>query len=157
LNTNNTQDVNGLKDLTTEVKDIFNDSDINLSRVLRELATCFGADATLHKVATSLDDFKLPTREVDGQIYIAGYKGSEIIEAGPRIATLIDIKQSGQSAKLMFSVGCKYIFYTLETFRVEDIVNYTKKIGKTFDIIVAHEIIENTGHKHATVLTVSER
>jgi len=141
--------------LSQEIQEIFTDNDLNIKRVLREFAIEFGTDATINEVATALEDFTLPRKEFNGQSFTAGYKGSNIIPHGSHNAVLADIKQSGSSAKLMFVLDGKYIFQTLETFKVEDIVNYTKSLNKSFKITVTHEKIIQTGDIHATVLTSS--
>jgi len=152
----NTEGAKIEKELTEEVIELFSDTEVSMHRVLRELATCFGPDATIHDVAVALADFSLPTRKVAGKEYIAGYKGSHIVPSGLHNATLIDLVQNGSNAKLLFAVhNNKYLFQTLETFRVEDIRDYTKKIGHQFDIVVTHEKIENTGDKHAVVMSSS--
>ena len=145
------------KGLTEEVTEIFLDEDIPMHFILQELATCFGPDATIHDVAVALVDFSLPTKTVNGKEYVAGYRGSNIVPAGLHKATLIDLVQSGSNAKLLFAVdNSKYLFQTLETFRVEDIRDYTKKIEQQFHVVVAHEKIENTGDIHAVVMSSSD-
>jgi hypothetical protein len=142
-----------MRKLTQEVKELFEDQDIPWEKILRELATAFTPDITIHEVAKLYTDNKLPSKEINGKYYIAGYKGTNIVSTGLHVATLVDIKQSGSSAKLMFVVqNHKYLFQTLDTFRVEDIVEFTKLLGETFNIVVAHEKIENTGDVHAIVV-----
>jgi len=139
--------------LTDDVQEIFRDHDLNIKRVLREFATCFGTDATIHDVAVALEDFTLPRKEFNGSSYTAGYRGSSIITQGVHRATLADIKQSGSSAKLMFIIGNAYLFQTLETFKVEDIVRYTKSLNSEFEITVSHDKIIATGDTHATIIS----
>lgn len=129
---NNTEEVQIEKDekgLTEEVVELFSDKEIPMHKILREFATCFGVDATVNDIAVAFADFHLPTKTVNGKEYIAGYKGSKIVPTGLHAATLIDLVQRGSSAKLLFAVhNNKYLFQTLETFRVEDIRDYTQKI-----------------------------
>ena len=139
--------------LTQEVKELFDDQDIPWEKILRELATAFTPDITVHEIAKLYTDNRLPSKEVNGKSYVAGYRGTNIVSTGLHVATLVDIKQSGSNAKLMFAVqNNKYLFQTLDTFRVEDIVGLTKLLGETFNIVVAHEKIENTGDVHAVVV-----
>ncbi len=138
--------------ITPELKELFEDKEIPWDKILRELATAYGTDATVHDIAMAYTDAHLPSKEIDGKLYVAGYKGSGIISIGPHEATLLDITQNGGHAKLMFVLSNKYLFQTLDTFRVEDIVELTKQIGKPFSIIVAHEKIENTGATHAIIM-----
>ena len=145
------------KPLSQDVQDIFSDTDLNIKKVIREFASCFGPDATIHDVAVALEDFTLPKKEFGGQSYIAGYKGSNIISQGVHDAVLADIKQSGSSAKLMFIIGNAYLFQTLETFKVEDIVNFTKSLNQSFEVTVTHDKIIQTGDIHATILTSKKK
>lgn len=140
-------------ELTDEVKEIFNDVDINFRKVLRELSSCFDPDATIHDVAVAYEDFLLPTKTINGKTYKAGYKGVDIIPSGKHNAFLGDIKQHGSLVKLMFIVNSQYVFQTLKEYKAEDIVNYSKNmfLGNIFRITVEHETIENTGIIHAVV------
>lgn len=137
--------------LTEEVKDIFTDRELKLHSVLRELASCFGADATIHDVALAFSDFVLPKKEIDGKEYVAGYRGSDIVAIGNHEAELIELKQSGARCKLLFTLGNKFLYQTIEQFKVEDIVVLTENRGKKHVVTVIHEIVENTGDKHAVI------
>lgn len=149
------KDLKGLK-ITPEVGEIFEDQDINIRRILRELATCFGTDASINDVATAFEDYNIPKKKIDGVVYIAGYKGSSIIPDGNDItATLIDVKTTKDKVKLMFAVdGYRYIFQSISKniLSVDGAIEYVKSINKKYLITVAHEIIENTGGVHATVI-----
>lgn len=145
-----------MKELTEEVIEIFSDKELRLDRVLRELASCFGADASIHEIATELEIYKTPKKEVNGITFIAGYKGPNILEKGHHSSFLADIKQSGSDLKLMFVVGDKYIFQTIPKWRAEDVVNYTKKLNKPYRVDVVYDTIVNTGSVHATVLNSVE-
>lgn len=139
--------------LTDEVKEIFTDRELKLHSVLRELASCFGADATVHDIAVAFSDFALPKKTIDGKEYEAGYRGSGIVATGSHEATLVELKQSGTSCKLLFTIGDKFLYQTIAQFKVEDVVWMADNRGKKHTVVVSHEIVENTGNTHAVIIT----
>ena len=137
--------------LTEEVKNIFTDRELKLHSVLRELASCFGPDATVHDVAVAFADFALPKKTINGTEYVAGYRGSDIVTTGNHEATLVELKQSGANCKLLFTIGNKFLYQTVDQFRVEDVVALAENRGKKHIVSVIHEIVANTGDVHAIV------
>ncbi len=139
--------------LTKEVLEIFDDSEINIKKVLRELATCFGADASIHDVAIAFESYKSPKKSIGGGLFSAGYGGSNMLKEGQYTGVLADITQYGKSAKLLFTIDDKYLYQTLKEaeFEVKDIVKYTKSLNQEFTVFIAHESIPSTGEKHAVI------
>lgn len=139
--------------LTQEVKDIFEDSDLNIRKVLREFATCFGTDVTVHEVATALEDYTIPKKEINGVVYKAGYKGSAIIAEGNHTANLLDVKSTKDKIKLMFGVDGKYIWQSIpkDDLNIDSVLEFAQSVEKEYSIDVKHEVIENTGGIHAVV------
>jgi len=144
--------MNELKMMNNDIKEIFDDNELDIGRVLKKLAESFGASATLKQVYDIFTTYKLPTREVDGKSYVAGYKGLGRITDGWYNATLIDVKQSGKECKLMFAIDNKFLYQTLDEFTLNEVVSYAKDIGTTmFRVLVITEKIPNTGEHHSTI------
>lgn len=145
--------------MTKEISyELFEDKDIPWENIFRELASTFGADATINQVALAYSDFVLPKKEFNGLTYVAGYRGKSIISEGERIATLLDVSSLKQEVelKLLFGIAdsvniCQYIYQTVRPTSIKDVINWTKSISKTFIMNVIHEKIENTGDIHALV------
>jgi len=144
--------MNELEMISDEVKEIFNDKDLNISSIIKKLAEEFGSAATLEQIYNIYTSYKLPSRVINGKTYVAGYKGQERIGDGwYSNATLLDVKQSGKSCKLMFGLDGKFIYQTLDEFTLNEVVDYAKDIGKTFKIFVLSETIPATGDLHAVI------
>jgi len=140
--------------VSKDVKELFDDSDLDMGRILKKLAEAFGASATLEQVYNIYITYKLPTREIDGKQYVAGYKGSERVQDGwYEKATLIDVKQSGKECKLMFAINNKFLYQTLDEFTLNEVVSYAKDIGGQYKVLVIAEKIPATGDFHSVINT----
>ena len=142
--------------LNAEVRNIFDESDPGFEHIIKVLGETFGSTATLQQVYDIYTTFKLPAKTVDGVDYVAGYRGNNRIKDGWITAKLIDVKQSGQSCKLMFAIGNKFLYHTLEEFTIDGVVAHTKNIGVYFLVLVASEKIEATGDFHAVIMAFKD-
>ena len=147
--------------ISEEVKEIFDDPDFGFGSILRVLATELGGDITLKEVNEIYQASRpLPTREINGETFVAGYRGPNIMPEGTHInAKLVDIKQSGEKCKLLFVFpSSQFLYFSLpkDNLRVEGIVSLAKKLNQNFTAKVQHEIIPATGEKHAVVVEIQE-
>lgn len=146
--------------ISEEVKEIFDDPEVKLGTVLRTLATEFGEDATLKDVNAAFQANRpLPSHTINGETFVAGYRGEDIISEGQHSnAKLINLKQSGEFCKGMFAFPSGQFLYwsTLkEELKVEQIVRLAQQIGSTFDVTVSHDVVPTTGERHAKIVLVS--
>jgi hypothetical protein len=133
-------------------------TDEEFARAIRYIAMDLGADATLADVKKKIDAYKpLPTREVNGVTYKAGYRGAFMVPKGTRYLTLTNVEEKGKTIKFMFTTTDKHFIYhsvPKEDIAISEIIERSKQIGATFPVHVHHEVIENIGEYHATVSTV---
>jgi hypothetical protein len=146
-------DKTALKDLLN----LFKEYEIELPKILRDLATIFGAEASLHEISAAVIDALLPTKIVGGKTYVAGYKGTNIIPVGESRATLVSIvpvknsRSGSDQYKLMFTVGDRYIYSTPGAINIGELIE-SANLFNYYTIQVRHEKIENTGDIHAVVV-----
>jgi len=128
------------------------EDEVSLTKIVKDLALIFGSEGTLKEISSALTDSALPTKTIFGQTYVAGYKGTNIINAGNNTATLVDIVQSRgtDEYKLLFVVGNRYIYSVPLDI---DLLSYIKNVNikDLYIIEVKHDVIPNTGDLHAVV------
>lgn len=146
-----------METISEEVKDIFDDPDLKFGSILRILAIEFGEEASLQKINKIFQDSRpLPTHTINGETFVAGYRGPNIISEGKHNKVkLVELKQSGVFCKGMFvfSTG-QFLYWSFprEEMRIEEIVDLSKKLNEEFTVDVKHEIIKLTGESHAKVV-----
>jgi DUF971 family protein len=132
--------------------------DTEFERSIRYIAMDFGADMTLEQLNNEILRRKPAViRTVNGVDYRAGYNGADIIPPGKRSMKLVDLAEKGKTVKLMFAdTSDRFLYHTVskDDLSFSSVIQMTKYAGSTLEVLVHHEIIENTGNKHATVLDV---
>lgn len=144
------------KKLSAETVEALTDEEF--ARAIKYIAMDLGAEATLRDVKHQIEAHKpVPTRDLNGVTYKAGYKGVLMIPKGSRYLTLINIEEKGKTVKFMFANDDRqFIYHTIpkEDLTITDVIERSRMIGATFPVHVHHEVIENTGEYHATVASV---
>ena len=147
-----------MQTVSFEVKEIFQNPEFE--GMLKTLANEFGEETTLKSIYYWFQQNRvMPLKTVNGKIYTAGYCGAKMISEGLHSGKLIDIKQTGNICKLMFSINGIDIFLyhniLMSDLKAEQIVRLGSNINEIFPITVKHETIVYTGDKHAVITDVS--
>jgi hypothetical protein len=133
--------------------DSLKEEEVSLSKVVKNLALIFGSGATLDNISGALQDMSLPTKIISGKTYVAGYRGTNIINNTEHPATLVDIVETKETNtyKLLFVVGNRYV-YSIPT--ELHLIDYIKNVNikDFYTIDVEHETIKKTGDFHAVVI-----
>lgn len=143
--------------VSSEVKEIFQDPDFE--GLLKKLASEFGKDATLESINFWFQQNRpVPEKLINGKRFFAGYRGAKMVSEGNHSGKLIDITQNGSNCKLMFSIDGNNTFlyhnFPKEGLKVEQIVRLAGEINEIFPVTVKHDVIPQTGDKHAIVSEV---
>lgn len=146
--------------ISEEIKEIFEDPDIKFGSILRTLAMELSSNMTLGELNDIFQASRpLPSHNINGETFVAGYKGTNIILEGKQAnAKLVSLKQNGDFCKAMFVFPTGQFLYwssPKEELRIEQIVQLAQQMGNEFNVEVKHEIIPSTGEKHAKIVGVS--
>lgn len=146
--------------ISEEIKEIFDDPDVKFGSVIRTLAMEFGQEATLKDINNIFQASRpLPSRTIDGETFMAGYRGESMVEEGEYTdVKLVEIRQNGDMCKAMFAFSSgQFLYWSVpkDDLRIEQIVSLAQRIGDTFTVQVAHDVIKSTGEKHAKISAIN--